>query len=391
MTHSSQEVPAGDAALGPPTLEELLQREAQWLAPYAMPARRSRGRRYPEPEHPYRTPYQRDRDRITHSAAYRRLSYKTQVFTGEMGQMHRTRLTHTLEVASIARTLGRALRLNEDLIEALALVHDLGHPPFGHAGEQALQQCLGQSGSFSHNQHALTLVEHLEHRYVEFPGLNLTWEVLDGQGAKVRQEQLERGALLEVQVVDAADNIAYDTHDADDALTLGLLGLDDLTQLDLWHHAQAAVRKRWTIPDQRLFQRAVVRQLIDTLVGDLLRTTWQNLQQHQVRSLEDVVRLGRLVRHSQEVAQQQQALERFLFQHVYRHPLLLQMRSRACEMIRQCYEHLLARVEELGPVFIRRAEAHGPAQAVAEYLACLTDEELLQLAQNPRTNPLPPR
>ncbi len=388
---SSRPAGTGTPAVGPPTAQELMLREAAWLAPYAMPSMQSQGRRYPEPEHPYRTPYQRDRDRITHSAAYRRLSYKTQVFTGEMGQQHRTRLTHTLEVASIARTLGRALRLNEDLIEALALVHDLGHPPFGHAGEQALQQCLGEAGSFSHNQHALTLVEHLERRYPAFPGLNLTWEVLHGQGAKAQQRLLDQGALLEVQVVDAADNIAYDTHDADDALTLGLLQLDDLTQLDLWRHAQAAVRRRWTIQDRLLFQRAVVRQLIDTLVGDLLRTTWDNLRRHEVSSRQDVARLGRLVHPSAEIAEQQQALERFLFQHVYRHPQLLAMRKRACEMIHACYEQLLPRVEELSQPFQERAARHGPAQAVAEYLACLTDEELLQLAQSPRTQSLPRR
>ncbi len=365
-------------------------REQALLAHYAMPSAQSRGRRYPEPEHPYRSPYQRDRDRITHCAAYRRLSYKTQVFTGSMGQEHRTRLTHTLEVASLARTIGRVLGLNEDLIEALALVHDLGHPPFGHAGEQALQSCLGDQGHFCHNQHALTLVEELEQRYPEFPGLNLTWEVLEGQRAKVHPQGLDQGTLLETQVVDAADNIAYDTHDVDDALTLGLLHLEELNHLDLWKHAQAAVRRRWTLSDARLFQTAVVRQMIDTLVGDVLHTTRQNLQRHEIRTLADVLRAGRLVRHSQEVSQQQQALERFLFQKVYRHPLLLQMRAQAQEMIGQCFERLLGQVERLGTVFERRAQTHGEAVAVVEYLACLTDEELLALARGAPPRILPP-
>ena len=208
----------------------------------------SAGREHPEPEHPYRGAFQRDRDRIVHSAAYRRLSAKTQVFTGEMGDYHRTRLTHTLEVASVARTIGRALALNEDLIEALALVHDLGHPPLGHAGEELLDECLRGEGGFSHNSQALRIVRELEIRYHEFPGLNLTREVLAGQATRVEHDTSQQRPLLEVQVVDAADSIAYDTHDADDALQLGLLSLDELLAPPLWAEAAARVRgapRRW--------------------------------------------------------------------------------------------------------------------------------------------------
>src|SRR4051794_29851018 len=204
----------------------------------------SAGRRHPEPIHAYRGPFQRDRDRIVHSSAYRRLSGKTQVFTGEMGDYHRTRLTHTLEVASIARTVGRALALNEDLIEALALVHDLGHPPFGHSGEDALDLCLQSEGGFSHNAQALRIVRELETRYYQFPGLNLTREVLDGQATRIRSAAAAIGPLLEVQVVEAADSITYDTHDADDALELGLLQLDDLLETSLWAAAAKRVRSR---------------------------------------------------------------------------------------------------------------------------------------------------
>jgi dGTPase len=212
----------------------VIARERAILKPYAMFSELSAGREHPEPEHPYRGPFQRDRDRIVHSAAYRRLSSKTQVFTGELGDYHRTRLTHTLEVASVARTIGRALALNEDLIEALALVHDLGHPPFGHAGEDTLDECLAGEGGFSHNAQALRIVRELEIRYHEFPGLNLTREVLEGQGTRVSHDTSRLRPLLEVQVVEAADSITYDTHDADDALELGLLSLDDLLKTALW-------------------------------------------------------------------------------------------------------------------------------------------------------------
>ena len=193
------------------------ERESALLAPYAMHSRQSAGRKHPEPDHPYRGPFQRDRDRIVHSAAYRRLSFKTQVFTGDFGDYHRTRLTHTLEVASVARTIGRALALNEDLIEALALLHDIGHPPFGHSGEDVLDECLRDQGGFSHNQQALRIVEELETRYHDFPGLNLSAEVLEGQARRVLKERAADRPLLEVQVVEAADSISYDTHDADDA------------------------------------------------------------------------------------------------------------------------------------------------------------------------------
>ncbi len=228
-------------------------RERAILAPYAMHSADSLGRHYPEPVHPYRGTYQRDRDRILHSAAFRRLSQKTQVFTGTMGDYHRTRLTHTLEVSSIARTIARALRLNEDLVEALALAHDLGHPPFGHSGEDVLNECLKDHGGFNHNAQALRICELLESSFRPFPGLNLTREVLDGQqrrSEKHRQAASPQDAaqhanspLLEVQVVDVADSIAYDAHDADDALELGLLEPDQLLQVPLWSEARERIAR----------------------------------------------------------------------------------------------------------------------------------------------------
>src|SRR5947209_117225 len=229
-----------------------LDREDEVLAPYAMRTRQSRGRRYPEALHPFRTLYQRDRDRIVHSTAFRRLMYKTQVLVSSVNDHHRTRLTHTLEVAQISRTIARRLGLNEDLTEAIALAHDLGHPPFGHAGETALNACMENHGGFEHNRHGLRIVEELEYRYADFKGLNLSWEVLEALALHSKEHDRPeiRGfasvgqPLLEAQVVDVTDSLAYDTHDLDDALGAGLITLEDLEPVQFWHRAVERVRRQ---------------------------------------------------------------------------------------------------------------------------------------------------
>src|SRR5580765_8645551 len=226
-----------------------LAREEQLLAPYSMHSRQSRGRRHAEEPHPYRTLYQRDRDRIIHSTAFRRLMYKTQVLVAQTNDYHRTRLTHILEVAQISRTIARQLGLNEDLTEAIALAHDLGHPPFGHAGEKALDECMTQHGGFEHNRHGLRVLEALEYRYPNFPGLNLSLEVLESQAfhskrqdAPEIQEFRSLGQpLLEAQVVDAADSLAYNAHDVDDALSLGIITPSDLDAVPFWVETVARV------------------------------------------------------------------------------------------------------------------------------------------------------
>src|SRR5262245_18874084 len=230
---------------------DCLEREEQCLAPYAMRSRLSRGRRHPEEKHTFRPPYTRDRDRIVHSTAFRRLMYKTQVLGDRTNDHHRTRLTHTLEVAQISRTIARQLGLNEDLTEAIALAHDLGHPPFGHAGESALDECMQEIGGFDHNLHGLRIVEILEYRYADFPGLNLSWEVLESMALRskntdapeIQEFRYVGQALLESQVVDAADSLAYDTHDIDDALGAGLIGLDDLKEVEFWRRTVEQVRR----------------------------------------------------------------------------------------------------------------------------------------------------
>jgi dGTPase len=348
-------------------------REAALLAPYAVHSLQSAGRKHPEPAHPYRGPFQRDRDRIVHSSAYRRLSFKTQVFTGEFGDYHRTRLTHTLEVASVSRTLGRALALNEDLIEALALVHDIGHPPFGHSGEDVLNACLAREGGFSHNQQALRIVEELETRYHDFPGLNLSAEVLEGQARRVHRQRWADRPPLEVQVVEAADSISYDTHDADDALELGLLSLDELLQTSLWATAHRRVRGRFTNLAADEIRRAVLHELIDWQVGDLMTCAARRLATGEIDSPLAVRAAPAIIVASRELAQQKAELERFLYQRVYRHPLVLSHRQTAERLLREMFERFVAAPELLPAGAQRRIAQDGAQRAAGDYLAGMTD------------------
>jgi dGTPase len=353
--------------------QSVTEREAAILAPYAMHSAQSAGREHAEREHAYRGPFQRDRDRIVHSAAYRRLSGKTQVFTGELGDYHRTRLTHTLEVASVARTIGRALALNEDLIEALALVHDLGHPPFGHAGEDLLDECLREEGGFSHNAQALRIVRELETRYHEFPGLNLTREVLAGQNTRIARHASELRPWLEVQVVEAADSITYDTHDADDALELGLLSLDELSTTQLWAAATDRVCRNSSALQRDELRRAVLHELIDWQVGDLLTRARRRLAGGEIDSPQAVRQAEAIIVASQELSEQKRELESFLRERVYQHPGVLLHRRQAQALVRTMFEGYVARPELLPQGFRRRAADAGLPRSVGDYLAGMTD------------------
>jgi dGTPase len=362
---------------GPPSA--IFDREAALLAPFAMHSARSRGRKYPEAPHPYRGPYQRDRDRIIHCAAFRRLSQKTQVFTGhDLGDYHRSRLTHTLEVSSISRTLARALRLNEDLAEALSLAHDLGHPPFGHAGEDTLNECLADCGGFNHNRQGLRIVDELEQRYPTFQGLNLSLEVLESQHDRVTKtgRTVSGGTvqpLLEAQIVDAADSIAYDSHDPDDALAVGLLEFDELLQTGLWNEAVRRVRSRHAGLSRGEERRAAVHELVDWQVSDLLAETSRRIAEHAVDSVEAVRRAPPLAAASDSLRQMQRELEKFLYQRVYRHPRLLAVRDRAQAKLRQMFEGYVGRPELLPENFRARIDKHGLARTVGDYLAGMTD------------------
>jgi len=351
------------------------------LALYAFPTAETAGRRYPEPPHPYRGAFQRDRDRIIHCAAFRRLSEKMQVFTAEFGNYHRTRLTHTMEVAGVARTIGRALQLNEDLIEAAALLHDIGHSPFGHAGEAVLDRLLHDCGGFEHNAQALRIVEKLERRYSGFPGLNLSKEILEGQAYKVSKTVVP---LLEIQAVDIADSIAYDTHDVDDAMELGLLTTEQLMRTSLWKRSANRVRQQWTNLNDAEFRRAVVHDLIETQVSDVLQATTQRLESVTTRAT-NALRIP-LIAPSPEIAEQKREMEQFLMEHVYRHPNVMIHRRRVATWIETIFDHYVSQPECLPERYGTVIQQEGARRAAADYVADQTDRsirsELLKL--NPR-------
>ena len=351
-------------------------REDRQLASFAVHSVDSQGRHFDEPIHAYRGPFERDRDRILHCSAFRRLSGKMQVFTGDMGEYHRTRLTHTFEVASIARTLGRVLRLNEDLIEALALMHDIGHPPYGHCGEDVLNECLRGCGGFSHNQFALVIVQELEERYAGFPGLNLSVEVLSGQHSrtdKLIATTTNPAPSLEVQLVDAADSMTYDAHDVDDALQLGLLPIDDLRALGLVRRALDRVTAKWGQLARARLRPALVHELIDAQVGDFLASAEATLLNWQGHRSDELCRENVRICHSEVFAAERLELEQFLFERVYRHSRLMQVRAAAENRLRGLFDGLANNPARLPLRFRHRADQIGVARAAGEFVAGMTD------------------
>ncbi len=350
-------------------------REHLLLASYAVRSRDTQGRKHAEEEHGYRGPFARDRDRILHSSAFRRLSGKMQVFTGEMGIYHRTRLTHTFEVASVARTMARVLRLNEDLTEALALVHDIGHPPFGHCGEDALSECMQRVGGFSHNGFALVIVEQLEQRYARFAGLNLSLEILGGQDVRAHKAEaaVGRSPLLEVQLVDAADSMAYDAHDVDDALQMGLLSMDELMQLGIVRRAMELAREKHGAERISEERQLLVHELIDLQVTDFLSEATEQLIAFQGQTVDDVRDAGVRLGHSGALGRERAELEAFLFETVYRHPRLIPVRRAAYHRLQDMFEVLSTDPSRLPLRFRRRLEDHPIESVVGEYLAGMTD------------------
>jgi len=352
--------------------QSIADREQLLLARFAIHSADTKGRKYPEQIQEYRGPFQRDRDRIIHTAAHRRLSHKTQVFMNELGDYHRNRLTHTLEVCSIARTIGRALKINEDLVEAMTLMHDIGHPPFGHSGEDVLDECLINDGGFSHNQHALRIVEVLENRYPDFSGLNLSFETLEGQQYRAAKKEVEASPSLEAQVVDAADSIAYDSHDADDALELGLLDIAQLTEVPIWKNAVAKVSEGRNLSPVTL-RRTVVHELIDLQVKDLLENATSELKRLQLKSADEVKALNPIVRHSGQILRQKKDLEAFLMQNVYRHPNVMDVRDKAQQALHNLFEVLKNNPQLLPTSYRQRAEEMGLNRTIGDYLAGMTD------------------
>jgi dGTPase len=358
------------------------------LAPWACDPAASRGRRLPEPADPARTEHQRDRDRIVHSTAFRRLVYKTQVFINHEGDLFRTRLTHSLEVAQLGRSVARALRLNEDLVEAVALAHDLGHTPFGHAGQDALHACMGPHGGFEHNLQSLRVVDVLEQRYARFDGLNLSHETREGilkHCSRVHATALLAAEpdgpaarfvhggqpSLEAQLVNVVDELAYSAHDVDDGVRAGLITLEQAIDVPLLRHFRDAVRAEHpTIGAKRLLHE-MLRRLLSAQVHDLVTHTAGLLDAAGVRSIADVRRFERpLTALSPTLREQTLELKRFLFRELYRHPRVMDMTNRGRQVVTELFDAYLQSPAEMPPEF---AGATDPPRAVADYVAGMTD------------------
>jgi dGTPase len=360
------------------------------LAAYAATDKTSRGRRYPEASPANRSEYQRDRDRIIHSAAFRRLEYKTQVFINHEGDLFRTRLTHSIEVAQIARSIARALGLNEDLTEAIALAHDLGHTPFGHSGQDALNECLRDYGGFEHNLQSLRVVDVLEERYAEFPGLNLTFETREGIlkhcSLKNARELGELGKRflektqpgLEAQLVNIADEIAYNNHDVDDGLRSGLLALEQLKPIALFAGQYDEVLQRYPdIPPRRAIYETI-RRMINQVVTDLIENSRRRIAQSGIQDIEDVRRHPEpLIAYTPEAAEKSRELKRFLRQNLYAHERVTRMMGEAVQIVRQLFEAFMKDANLLPPQYqekLRQPNGAGAqARIVADYIAGMTD------------------
>jgi dGTPase len=354
------------------------------LAPYACWPQRSRGRRHPEPAPRGRTEYQRDRDRIIHSTAFRRLEYKTQVFVNHEGDLFRTRLTHSLEVAQIGRSVARSLRLNEDLTEAIALAHDLGHTPFGHTGQDALNACMKPHGGFEHNLQSLRVVDTLEQRYGGFDGLNLTFETREGilKHCSARNARLlgdvgerflrRRRPSLEAQIANLADEIAYNNHDVDDGLRSELITLEQLSEIAIFaRHMRKALRAHPGLTGRRLVHETV-RRMIDTLVTDLIQQSAANIRTCAPASVEEVRLAPALIGFSARVEAEQLELKRFLRENLYRHYRVARMSSKARRVVTDLFGAFFADPKLLPPEFQARAAQDKPL-AIADYIAGMTD------------------
>ena len=361
----------------------------QLLAPYAARESGSRGRRHAEPRSAYRGEFQRDRDRIVHCTAFRRLMYKTQVFVNHEGDLYRTRLTHSLEVAQIARTVSVALKLNESLVEAISLAHDLGHTPFGHAGQDSLNACMRDCGGFEHNLQSLRVVDELEAKYADFPGLNLTFETREGilkhcsaRNAKslgdVGERFLERkqpGA--EAQIANIADAIAYNNHDVDDGIRAGLLSVEQLAEEPLFAEQYRDVRKKYPDIEDRRFVYEIIRRMINHVVSDLIVATRERISALRPQNIDDIREAGTpVVAFSDGVYEQHIALKRFLMANLYKHEKVQEMTGKARIMVATLFAAYMAKPSQMPAEFSQAAVGSGQpdqARVVADYVAGMTD------------------
>jgi len=370
------------------------RRHATGLAPWACQPAQTRGRRHAEPSAPTRDDFQRDRDRIVHSTAFRRLVYKTQVFLNHEGDLFRTRLTHSLEVAQLGRSIARALGLNEDLVEAIALAHDLGHTPFGHAGQDALNVCMAAHGGFEHNLQSLRVVDRLEERYPDFDGLNLSFETREGilkhcsrTNAEVIEAQEPGGVArrfldrtqpsLEAQLCNLADAIAYNAHDIDDGVRSGLISLEQLQQVPLFEHyrMQALDQHPQLKNQERRWLYESTRRMLSDQVYDVIDTTRAAIAQAGVHTADEARQSGPLVRFSDDMKGRSAELQKFLFAHLYRHPQVMQMMGQAQQAVHELFAAYIAKPGELRAQFAAREDR---PRAVADYIAGMTDRFALR-------------
>jgi dGTPase len=361
--------------------------EDKFLAPFASKSCNSRGRAHKEKEHSYRSCYQRDRDRIIHSAAFRRLEYKTQVFVNHEGDYYRTRLTHSIEVSQIARTIAWALRLNMDLTEAIALAHDLGHTPFGHSGEEALNELMAKCGGFNHNLQGLRVVDYLEERYAEFLGLNLSWEVREGiikhasvfdVAVKIKEFFPKKMPSLETQLVDAADEIAYDNHDLDDGLASGLIKEKDLEGLEIWDKINRKINQKYAKINFNIRKYLIIRGLIDLQVTDLIEHTQSVISRLKINNYAQLQKVNyKIVDFSKEVKELRKPLRQFLMQKLYHHYRVIRMSIKAKRFIRELFCEYVGRPKQLPAEVQLRIPMEGVKRVVCDYIAGMTDRYAL--------------
>lgn len=368
------------------TREQMEEDERRVLAPHAEKSGDSRGRKHAQGRHAFRTEFQRDRARIIHARAFRRLEYKTQVFLNGTGDHLRTRLTHSIEVASISRTVARALSLNEDLAEAIALAHDLGHSPFGHSGEEMLAECMQGHGGFEHNKQSLRVVDLLESVYPEFPGLNLTHEVREGlqkhqalSSTSDPGEEKRQCPSLEAQIANLADEMTYYSHDLDDAVDFRILAPEQLEENSVWRGSHAAVTTRYPDAREPELHQLIIREIIDRQVRDVVMTSAGAIAQAGVQTPEDVRRQERpLINYGEELLRANQELRRFLYKNVYYHPRVAEVNRRACEMLRTVFEAYVRSPDLLGEGATKRIESEGLHRTVCDYIAGMTDRYLIE-------------
>jgi dGTPase len=364
------------------TRQQLEELEDQFLAPYALRSKDSKGRKYPEDEPDYRTVFQRDRDRILHTTAFRRLEYKTQVFINYEGDYYRTRLTHTLEVAQIGRSIARALGANEDLVETICLAHDLGHPPFGHSGERELARLMLDFGGFDHNRHSFRIVTELEKRYPEFDGLNLTWEVLEGIVKHETEYDISDAAdfnpnlrgHIEAQIANVADELAYTAHDLDDGLRSGLITPKQLAGISLWEVINESIGRRRTDTLDELSRHRLIRRLINIEVTDLVQSIDRMIRRSNIRNVEDLQKLPyNVVGFSEDMHRRNRELKDFLFENLYNHYRVVRMAVKAVRIIQNLYEAFTKEPTTLPENFQSDVNDIGLEKTVCFYIAGMTD------------------